>query len=51
MAESFLVPWTIDSRLNEFVFASNTTIITENVIVKAMNDLNNKSDDIQQIFE
>jgi len=36
MAESFLVPWKSQEE-EEFVFASNTTIITEDLIINAMN--------------
>ena len=36
MSQSFLVPWNLLNQ-DEFVFASNTTIITENLITNAMN--------------
>jgi len=36
MKSSFLIPWSLKKK-DEFVFASNTTIITEQLIINAMN--------------
>ena len=41
MQNTFMIPWVIDD--NEFIFPSNTTIITEEAIIEAMGGKSLKS--------